>query len=71
MVLCGCSSVSTFVAAQAAKVVNISRAQQFTELLNTMIDTTDTSSITGYPESPLAYDDIWTIAFAFHTAAAT
>ncbi|KAK3728690.1 hypothetical protein RRG08_041874 [Elysia crispata] len=45
-------------------------AQQFTERLDKMLNTSDTSLITGYPEAPLAYDAVWAMAFAFHKAAA-
>lgn len=44
-------------------------AQQFTERLNEKLNTTDTSLVTGYPEAPLAYDAVWSLAFAFNKTA--
>ncbi|KAH9514527.1 Gamma-aminobutyric acid type B receptor subunit 1 [Bulinus truncatus] len=45
-------------------------AQQFTQRLNKILNTTDTSLITGYPEAPLAYDAVWAVAFAFNKTVA-
>ncbi|CAG5115625.1 unnamed protein product, partial [Candidula unifasciata] len=41
-------------------------AKEFTQRLNERLNTTDTSLITGYPEAPLAYDAVWSVAFAFN-----
>ncbi|KAK3788577.1 hypothetical protein RRG08_031233 [Elysia crispata] len=45
-------------------------AQQFTECLDNMLITSDTSLFTGYPEALVADDVVCVMAFAFHNAAA-
>uniref|UniRef100_A0A2C9JYZ8 G-protein coupled receptors family 3 profile domain-containing protein n=1 Tax=Biomphalaria glabrata TaxID=6526 RepID=A0A2C9JYZ8_BIOGL len=45
-------------------------AQQFTQRLNKILNTSDTSLVTGYPEAPLAYDAVWAVAFAFNKTVA-
>ncbi|KAL8578950.1 hypothetical protein ACOMHN_001912 [Nucella lapillus] len=44
-------------------------AKQFTEQLNEVLNTSDPSLITGYPEAPLAYDAVWALAFALNKTA--
>ncbi|CAI9738858.1 gamma-aminobutyric acid type B receptor subunit 1-like [Octopus vulgaris] len=55
---------------QPTKTLANMTSQRYKERLDSKLNVSDTSQVTGYPESPLAYDALWAVALALNKTAA-